>query len=43
MPNYCEAVEVAGIARELIRNYHPALGEAKIVYLFMTNQHLSHN
>jgi hypothetical protein len=34
MPNYCEAVEVAGIARELIRNYHPALGEAKIVYLF---------
>ena len=34
MAEYCEAVEVADAARELIREHHTALGEADIVYLF---------
>jgi hypothetical protein len=34
MTEYYKAIEVADIARELIKDYHPALGEAKIVYLF---------
>jgi len=34
MAEYTEAIEVADIARNLIREYHPALGEAKIIYLF---------
>lgn len=34
MAEYTEAVEVADIARDLIKEYHPALGVANIVYLF---------
>jgi hypothetical protein len=34
MTEYYKAIEVADIARELIKKYHSALGEAKIVYLF---------
>ena len=34
MAEYCEVVEVADIARELIREHHTTLGEADIVYLF---------
>src|SRR5690554_4103291 len=34
MPDYREAVEVADIARDLIRNYHGGLADAKIIYLF---------
>lgn len=34
MAEYCAAIEVADISRDLIEKYHPALGQAEIVYLF---------